>query len=46
VRQLQPSGIDISIGGEIGEIGSKNSNPDELKAYLDGFKEILKVQRA
>jgi len=42
VRDLQPSGIDVSIGGEIGEIGSKNSNPDELKAYLDGFKEIFK----
>jgi fructose/tagatose bisphosphate aldolase len=42
VRQLQPSGIDVSIGGEIGEIGSKNSNPDELKAYLDGFREIFK----
>ncbi len=42
VRQLQPSGIDVSIGGEIGEIGSKNSNPDELKAYLDGFREMFK----
>jgi fructose/tagatose bisphosphate aldolase len=42
VRQLQPAGIDVSIGGEIGEIGSKNSTPDELKAYLDGFKEAFK----
>ncbi|HEX8949204.1 MAG TPA: class II fructose-bisphosphate aldolase [Dissulfurispiraceae bacterium] len=42
VRGLQPSGIDVSIGGEIGEIGSKNSNPEELKAYLDGFKEAFK----
>lgn len=42
VRQLQPPGVDVSIGGEIGEIGSKNSNPDELKAYLDGFKETFK----
>lgn len=42
VRQLQPSGIDVSIGGEIGEIGGKNSNPDELRAYLDGFKETFK----
>ncbi|MBF0557728.1 MAG: class II fructose-bisphosphate aldolase [Nitrospirae bacterium] len=42
VRQLQPTGIEISIGGEIGEIGTKNSNPDELKAYLDGFKETFK----
>jgi len=42
VRKLQPSGIDVSIGGEIGEIGSKNSSPDELTAYLDGFKETFK----
>jgi len=42
VRQLQPSGIDVSIGGEIGEIGTKNSSPEELTAYLDGFKETFK----
>ena len=42
VRKLQPAGIDVSIGGEIGEIGSKNSSPDELTAYLDGFKETFK----
>ncbi len=40
IREIQPEGINISIGGEIGEIGGKNSNPDELKAYLDGLKEI------
>src|SRR5208282_5984497 len=38
VRQLQPRGIEISIGGEIGEIGTKNSTPEESKAYLDGFR--------
>jgi fructose/tagatose bisphosphate aldolase len=42
VRALQPSEIDISIGGEIGEIGGKNSTPEELKAYLDGFKETFR----
>lgn len=42
IRQLQPPGIEVSIGGEIGEIGGKNSNPDELKAYLDGFKETFR----
>ena len=42
VRQLQPSGIEISIGGEIGEIGTKNSTPEESKAYLDGFRECFK----
>lgn len=39
IRQIEPSGITVSIGGEIGEIGGKNSDPDELRAYLDGFKE-------
>ena len=42
VRTLQPAGIDVSIGGEIGEIGGKNSTPEELRAYLDGFKETFR----
>ncbi len=42
VRQLQPEGVEISIGGEIGEIGGKNSNPEELRAYLSGFNETFK----
>jgi len=42
IRGIQPRGIDISIGGEIGEIGKKNSTPDEMKAYLDGFRETFK----
>jgi len=41
IRGIQPGGIDVSVGGEIGEIGGKNSNPDELKAYLDGFRETF-----
>jgi fructose/tagatose bisphosphate aldolase len=43
IREIQPDGVMISIGGEIGEIGKKNSTPDELKAYLDGFKETFKA---
>jgi fructose/tagatose bisphosphate aldolase len=39
VRAVEPEGVTVSIGGEIGEIGGKNSDPDELRAYLDGFKE-------
>lgn len=42
IREIQPKGIDISVGGEIGEIGKKNSTPDELKGYLDGFRETFK----
>jgi fructose/tagatose bisphosphate aldolase len=41
IREIQPDGVMISVGGEIGEIGKKNSTPDELKAYLNGFKETF-----
>jgi fructose/tagatose bisphosphate aldolase len=43
IRQIQPKGIEVSIGGEIGEIGKKNSTPDELEAYLGGFRESFKA---
>jgi fructose/tagatose bisphosphate aldolase len=46
VRQLQPAGVEVSIGGEIGEIGSKNSTPDEARAYLDGIRETFKGGKA
>ena len=42
IRKMQPAKVDISIGGEIGEIGGKNSTQEELRAYLDGFKETFK----
>ena len=41
VRELEPDGITISVGGEIGEVGKENSNEQELRAYLDNFNEIL-----
>ena len=45
IREIQPNGVMISVGGEIGEIGKKNSTPEELKAYLDGFKDTFKAGR-
>ncbi|MEI8350295.1 MAG: class II fructose-bisphosphate aldolase [Candidatus Omnitrophota bacterium] len=42
IRALQPKGIEISIGGEIGEVGGKNSTPDELHAFLKGYLEMIK----
>jgi len=39
IRELEPDGVTVSVGGEIGEIGGKNSDPDELRVYLDGFRE-------
>ena len=37
IRELQPAGVTISVGGEIGEVGGKNSNEDELRAFMDGY---------
>jgi fructose/tagatose bisphosphate aldolase len=37
VRSLQPEGVTISIGGEIGEVGGQNSTEEELRAYMDGY---------
>ena len=41
IRALEPEGITISVGGEIGEVGKENSNEKELRAYLDNFNELL-----
>ncbi len=43
IRGIEPEGVTVSIGGEIGEIGGKNSTPEELRAYLDGFNETMKA---
>jgi fructose/tagatose bisphosphate aldolase len=42
IRGQEPPGVTISIGGEIGEVGGKNSDVHELHAYMDGFNRKLK----
>src|SRR3989338_11714164 len=42
IRQNQPTGIEISVGGEIGEVGSKNSTPEDLRAFMEGYRERLR----
>jgi fructose/tagatose bisphosphate aldolase len=44
VRSLQPKGVDISLGGEIGEVGTENSTVPELRAYMDGYNRTLEAQ--
>jgi len=41
IRGEEPSGVTVSIGGEIGEVGGKNSDIHELHAYMDGFNRKL-----
>ncbi len=45
IRQIQPRGVEVSVGGEIGEVGSKNSSPEDLGAFMEGFKERLRKGR-
>ncbi len=41
IREVEPAGLTVSIGGEIGEVGKQNSTEPELRAYLDGYRAEL-----
>ncbi|MCA1582047.1 MAG: class II fructose-bisphosphate aldolase [Acidobacteria bacterium] len=38
IRRHEPKEMPISIGGEIGEVGKENSTPEELRAYMNGYR--------
>jgi fructose-bisphosphate aldolase, class II len=44
IRSLEPDGVTISVGGEIGEVGKENSNEAELMAYLAGYRRELEAR--
>ncbi|MBU1124459.1 MAG: class II fructose-bisphosphate aldolase [Candidatus Omnitrophica bacterium] len=46
IRQIQPKGVEVSVGGEIGEVGSKNSTPEDLRAFMEGYHQRLRKGRA
>jgi len=37
IRSIEPEGVTVSVGGEIGEIGKGNSTMEDLKAFMDGY---------
>jgi len=37
IREREPAGVTVSVGAEIGEVGGKNSDVHELKAFMDGY---------
>lgn len=41
IRGLEPPGLTVSVGGEIGEVGGQNSTAEDLQAFMDGFNEAL-----
>jgi len=41
VRSCEPKGVTVSVGGEIGEVGTQNSTPEELSAFMEGYNTTL-----
>ena len=41
IRSIQPDEVTISVGGEIGEIGKGNSTVDDLRAFMNGYRNQL-----
>lgn len=46
IRSIEPTGITVSIGGEIGEVGGKNTTVEEFKIFMDNYLEELKKKGA
>ena len=44
VRAREPKGVTISLGGEIGEVGTANSTVPELRAFMNGYNQTLAAQ--
>ncbi len=38
IRRVEPAGVTVSVGAEIGEVGHKNSTVEELEAFMEGFE--------
>ncbi|WP_457642811.1 class II fructose-bisphosphate aldolase [Persephonella sp.] len=41
IRQIEPEGVTVSVGAEIGHIGGKNSTVEEFEAFMEGYLENL-----
>jgi fructose/tagatose bisphosphate aldolase len=37
IRSIEPGGVTISVGGEIGEVGGRNSTVSDLRAFMAGY---------
>ena len=42
IRRIEPKGVTVSVGGEIGEVGHQNSTPEDLRAFMEGYQERLR----
>ena len=46
IREHEPKGVTVSVGGEIGEVGGHNSNVHELHAFMRGYIKALAAKGA
>jgi len=46
IRKHEPEGVTVSVGGEIGEVGGKNSDVHELHAFMKGYTAALNARGA
>lgn len=46
IRQHEPADVTVSVGGEIGEVGGKNSDIHELHAFMTGYNRMLAAKGA
>jgi len=44
IRERQPAGVTISVGGEIGEVGARNSTPEDLHGFMARYRAELAAQ--
>ena len=41
IRANEPGGVTVSVGGEIGEVGGKNSTEEDLRAFMEGYLKAI-----
>jgi fructose/tagatose bisphosphate aldolase len=46
IREHEPRGVTISVGGEIGEVGGKNSTPEDFESFMSVFGSALARRKA
>jgi fructose/tagatose bisphosphate aldolase len=46
IREIEPPGVTVSIGAEIGEVGGRNSTVEDLHGFMSGYQEELERRSA
>jgi fructose-bisphosphate aldolase, class II len=46
IRSIEPKGVTVSLGGEIGHIGGKNSTTADFEAFMNGYNQGLDKNKA